>query len=322
VAAGSTDAVNGGQLYATNQAVGVAQAAAGAAQTTANTALANAAVAETDAQSGISKANAAQTTANTALANTKYFVANASGGAPVVTGTNSVAIGASSSASANNAVALGSGSVATAANTVSVGAAGAERRVVNLAAGQIDAASTDAVNGSEAFAQAVSVAVALGGGSTVAGNGTVTGPTYTVGDNSYHDVGSAIAGTNSRISSVQSQVSTLSTSVAALQSQVGSLTNSVQALNNSVGQLQTYTQDARREARFGIAQAMAMTAAPLPSEPGKTSYAFNLATYHGRSATGLSMAHRFATEKPFAITGGISYSADTTAFRVGVAGEF
>jgi hypothetical protein len=34
------------------------------------------------------------------------------------------------------------------------------------------------------------------------------------------------------------------------------------------------------------------------------------------------MAHRFTTEMPLAVTAGVSYSADTTAFRVGLAGEF
>jgi autotransporter adhesin len=233
-----------------------------------------------------------------------------------------VALSYQAKAQAANSVALGANSVATRANTVSVGSAEQTRQIVNLAAGTIAAGSTDAIDGGQAYDQAASVASALGGGSTVAENGTVTGPTFAVGESTYHSVGAAFDASNARVANIQGQVSTLSTSVAALQSQVGALDTSFKALNTSVGELQTYTQDARREARFGIAQAMAMTAAPLPSEPGKTSYTFNLATFHGRSAAGLSMAHRFATQAPFAITGGISYSADSTAYRVGVAGEF
>src|SRR5690606_3099813 len=51
--------------------------------------------------------------------------------------------GYQSNASAANSVALGANSVADQENTVSVGAAGAERRVVNVAAGTAD---TDAAN--------------------------------------------------------------------------------------------------------------------------------------------------------------------------------
>jgi len=64
----------------------------------------------------------------------------------------SVAIGGGSSVSATEAVALGVGSVADTANTVSVGNATLQRRIVNLAAGDLNGTSTDAVNGSQLFA--------------------------------------------------------------------------------------------------------------------------------------------------------------------------
>ena len=62
VASGSNEAVNGSQLYATQQLVATAQ-------TTADTALANAATAQTTADTAVTNAAAAQTTADTALAN-------------------------------------------------------------------------------------------------------------------------------------------------------------------------------------------------------------------------------------------------------------
>ena len=65
---------------------------------------------------------------------------------------NATAVGQGSQVTAANAVALGQGSVADQANTVSVGAVGAERRVVNVAAGVLSPISTDAVNGSQLFA--------------------------------------------------------------------------------------------------------------------------------------------------------------------------
>ena len=66
-----------------------------------------------------------------------------------------------------------------------------------------------------------------------------------------------------------------------------------------------------------------MVAAAMPSEAGKTSYSFNLATFRGEQAVGLSVAHRFATDVPLALTAGASHAGGrNTAVRVGVAGEF
>jgi autotransporter adhesin len=90
------------------------------------------------------------------------------------TQTGSMAIGQAANASVANSVALGTGSVANTAavgtasgtiggttytyagksptGTVSVGAAGAERTITNVAAGRLDADSTDAINGSQLYA--------------------------------------------------------------------------------------------------------------------------------------------------------------------------
>jgi hypothetical protein len=79
----------------------------------------------------------------------------------------------------------------------------------------------------------------------------------------------------------------------------------------------------RREAQRGTAAAVALTPAPMPSEPGKTSYTFNLATFRGEQAAGASIAHRFDTGAPLAFTAGVSHAGNrNTAVRIGVAGEF
>ena len=52
---------------------------------------------------------------------------------------------------ATNSVALGQGSIASAPNTVSVGAPGMERKITNVAPGEISSTSTDAVNGSQVY---------------------------------------------------------------------------------------------------------------------------------------------------------------------------
>ncbi|RQT22016.1 ESPR-type extended signal peptide-containing protein, partial [Burkholderia cepacia] len=98
------------------------------------------------------------------------------------TGGSSIALGSSANASASNAVAIGANSVASAANTVSVGSDTIQRRITNMAAGTVSAGSFDAVNGSQLYGASNSIASAIGGGSTVNPNGSISAPVFTVGD--------------------------------------------------------------------------------------------------------------------------------------------
>ncbi|WP_448136410.1 ESPR-type extended signal peptide-containing protein [Stenotrophomonas rhizophila] len=77
-----------------------------------------------------------------------------------------IAIGYEASTSANGTVALGRGSVASAANTVSVGNASTKRRIVNVANGDVNTTSTDAVNGRQLNAVSVDARTALGTANT------------------------------------------------------------------------------------------------------------------------------------------------------------
>lgn len=70
---------------------------------------------------------------------------------------NTYAIGAGAIAEAENTVAIGNGAVADRANTVSVGFKNNERIITNVAAGEISATSTDAINGSQLHAVASEV---------------------------------------------------------------------------------------------------------------------------------------------------------------------
>ena len=68
----------------------------------------------------------------------KYFNANTTLVAASATGADAAAIGGNAQASAGNSVALGANSVADRTNTVSVGAAGNERQITNVRAGTSD----------------------------------------------------------------------------------------------------------------------------------------------------------------------------------------
>ncbi|MCE4226451.1 hypothetical protein HCU64_22135 [Methylobacterium sp. C25] len=78
---------------------------------------------------------------------------------------------------------------------------GAAQNLTNLAAGAVGAASTDAVNGSQLYGTAQSVSTALGGGSKVNADGSISAPTYKLATGSYNDVGSALTALDNGISS-------------------------------------------------------------------------------------------------------------------------
>ncbi|WP_407148556.1 beta strand repeat-containing protein [Bradyrhizobium sp. ORS 86] len=169
ISGSSTDAINGSQLWATNQAVD-------AIGTTVN---------NITTGGGIKYFHANSTLADSSAVGTDSV---AIGPVSTATGSGSVSIGNGATAANANDIALGSGSQTTTAvgtggitiagnaytfagtnplSTVSVGSVGNERTITNVAAGRITNGSTDAVNGSQLFA-ATSAIDSL---STVVSNG-------------------------------------------------------------------------------------------------------------------------------------------------------
>ena len=90
----------------------------------------------------------------------------------------------------------------------------------------------------------------------------------------------------------------------------------------ATGRLAAAVSEARSLAAKGVAAAMAMGDAPMPSAPGKTSWAAQLANYKGHSAMGASVVHRLATNMPLALSAGVSGSSGSVGVRVGLKGEF
>lgn len=99
------------------------------------------------------------------------------------------------------------------------------RVVTGVAPGAVNAASTDAINGSQLHAHAASTAVALGGGSTVNPDGSVTAPSYSVGGTVVNNVGSAITNLDGRVTQNTSDIAGLQTTVSNIS---GSVANAVQ----------------------------------------------------------------------------------------------
>ncbi|MEX3811976.1 YadA-like family protein [Paraburkholderia sp. BR13439] len=88
------------------------------------------------------------------------------------------------------------------------------RTVTGVANGAVNASSVDAINGSQLYTTAASTAQALGGGSTVNADGTVSAPSYSVGGTTVHSVGDAVTNLDDRVTQN-------TTDITKLQSQVG-----------------------------------------------------------------------------------------------------
>lgn len=107
---------------------------------------------------------------------------------------------------------------------LSVAGTAGNRVVTGVAAGAVSAGSVDAVNGSQLHANAASTAAALGGGSTVNADGTISAPSYSVGGTTVNNVGAAIANVDGRVTQNTSDIASLQTTVGSIS---GSVANAV-----------------------------------------------------------------------------------------------
>lgn len=208
-----------------------------------------------------------------------------------------------STAVGNRAVAYGNDAIAMGTNAVA-GVAGQNTSVVGSIAIGSRATSTGA--GSVAFGEG---AVANQANSVALGRGSVASAPNTV------SVGAP--GAERRITNVAPGIAlTDAVNVGQMQAGIGALQPQIDSLNQSV---QRY----RTEARQGIAAAMALTPAPLPSMPGKISWALNGADFMGQFGFGGSLALRLDVPFPLALTAGYAYGSDDAhGGRVGLQGEF
>jgi autotransporter adhesin len=150
LSASSTDAVNGSQLYATNQ-------------------------------------NVAQNTSDITTLNSKIININ-----------GSLADAVAYDSSAHDKVTLNGANGTT---------------ITNVKAGAVNATSTDAVNGSQLYSVSTSVADAIGGGSTVNADGTISAPSYTVDGTTVHNIGDAITNIDERTTINSTAISNINESL-------------------------------------------------------------------------------------------------------------
>jgi trimeric autotransporter adhesin len=223
-------------------------------------------------------------------------------------GSGSVAIGIQATALGASSIAIGSNSTADAPNIVSFGSPGAERRLVNVAAGVLpsDAATygqlvTLATSLDSRFAApstahsgtitlgtgtaATSVnTVAIGDGAAATGTGSVA-----IGSGSVASAPNTVAfgspGNERRITGVAPGVAM--TDVATF----GQLQGATAGLSTQIAGIQTQVDDNRREARAGTALALATSGLHFDPRPGKASLAAAFGNYKGMSGLAVGLGY-------------------------------
>lgn len=192
----------------------------------------------------------------------------------------SYAIGSQARTNGTNTVAIGNGAVADRANTVSVGSKNNERIITNVAAGEISATSTDAINGSQLHA--VTSEVENNANAIKMNSDTIKELTNTNNNN--------FATINDNLNSLDTKINTLDSKVNANQ----------------------------KEARKGIASASALAALhPLDYNPDhKVDIMAGVGYYRGNAAVALGVAYRSNENTMFTV--GASISGKDTAINAGL----
>lgn len=214
LSATSTDAVNGSQLYATNQTVAqqansITQLGGQLTQNTTDIKNIGMQAAQNTANIGALQQDALQWSSSAGA----YDASHGSGSAQKI---SHIAAGVNGTDAVNvdqltAAVKSGVGQLDTLAvkyddsskRQVSLGAGngGVPVRLANVAAGNVAAGSTDAVNGSQLHGATDSVAAALGGGAAANADGSITAPKYNIGGGAFNNVGDALGNLDGRVTS-------------------------------------------------------------------------------------------------------------------------
>ncbi|HEL2978596.1 TPA: YadA-like family protein [Stenotrophomonas maltophilia] len=225
--AASTDAVNGGQLFATNARieqmeqgsrflqVGYDEFSEDASAGWLGVAIGDSAESSPTGEGGtaVGSFSKAFGTNSVALGRASFVEAAAMegfalGASSHVQASGGIALGARSvvEAGADGSVALGHASIADEMNTVSVGTKGRQRRIVNVDRGY---AENDVVT----VAQLRESLATLGGGASLDANGNIIAPTYAIQGGNHNTVGDALAAldgavvvTNARVGSLEGKL--------------------------------------------------------------------------------------------------------------------
>jgi hypothetical protein len=138
-----------------------------------------------------------------------------------------------------------------------------------------------------------------------------------------------LSATNANLATTNANLATTNTNLATTNANLATANQNLATTNQNLLGLQNYAigvrnlvLSVRKEARQGTASAMALSTAPMPSAPGRTSWTVNAAEFNSEPGWGGSVAHRLNTSVPFAVTAGFAFSGANSGARVGLSGEF
>ncbi len=329
----SADAVNGAQLFATNTQVAATASALGVLQGQTTTNTANIAA----LQNGTSGVFVATNPGGAAAPSVSGNGALAGGFAAVASGEATVAIGVGARATQAGATAIGTNAVASGDPTTAVGFGARATGNEASAFGGLAVATGDnatalgrsahaggtnavAVGAFSSAMQADSVAIGQGVATTRANQIAIGSATQTYTLAGLASVQSMAAQTGATaFVSTDASGNLAASSIGP--STIAALDGRVSGLEAGLGSLSRYAVESRKEARRGIASAMALASAPIPSAPGRLTYVLNGATFRGEYAVGGSVAYRLDTNRPIAVTVGVAGGAGNVGARIGIMGE-
>lgn len=257
-------------------------------------------------------------------ANVPLAANNTSGlSAPTAVGNDSLSVGYGASAGGQLSAAFGTQAAAGGPQAAAFGATSSATGQGATAIGATASASgTDSVALGRGAVASQPGAIAIGSGVTAAlANQVAIG----TAQQSYRMAGITSAQSAARQSGPVGVVtSDASGNLAVTNLDPASINTNLYSIASSLSWLGAEIQDVRREARQGIAAAMSMTSAPMPSKRGKTTWALNTATFKSEWAGGMSVAHRLDVPETIAVTAGYSNGGGGSSHgvRVGLAGEF
>ncbi|MDS0801916.1 YadA-like family protein [Burkholderia cenocepacia] len=210
-----------------NDAVNVGQMNAGLSTTNASIAATNAVLSTTNAtlsttNSSLSTTNATLSTANTQIASLNSGLSTANSNidrhtADITTINDKLSelsngtVGLVQQVASGDDITVGAATGGTAVNFA--GSTG-DRKLTGIAAGDVSTTSTEAINGSQLHGVSDSVASAIGGGATVKADGSISAPSFTVGDGSggtkiVNSVGDVVTNLDGRVTTNEGAISKL-----------------------------------------------------------------------------------------------------------------
>ncbi|MEG1855843.1 MAG: YadA-like family protein, partial [Acinetobacter sp.] len=194
------------------------------------------------------------------------------------------------------------------ANTVKVGDVvidqnginAGNKKITNVANGEVSSTSKDAVNGSQLNTSNQYITTSLGGGAKYE-NGQFTAPTYNVNNGTYNNVGDALGALNQADIDLGNKITNLGDQIE-------------QVFYETNGRID----DVEKKANAGIAAAMAMEGAPFVA--GKFTYAVGAAYHGGENAVGVTL-RKTADNGRWSFTGGVAAASQgDPSVRVGFSG--